>query len=192
MEFHSSYLIIALGFVLTGHYLNLIVFTMLILVHELGHYSIARIFGCKVLKIVIYPYGGKCVLEDYVNRDLHEELLIAMAGVVVQFLFYLFVCFIHEMGVIRDYTMNLFTLYNQQMIFFNLLPIYPLDGGRIVHLFLCFLFPYYFSNLICIVSSFLVIIGIFLLDVYQCNYSNIMILGEKILALSFFIRALFI
>ena len=167
LEFHSSYLIMAVGFLFSGYYLNLIVFTLLILFHEFGHYMIARLFGIKVLKIIVYPYGGRCVLEDFINRDLYIELLVAMAGVIFQFLFYSIIFLFFKIGYIRGYVMNLFTLYNNQMIFFNLLPIYPLDGGRIVQLFLCFCFPYYFANLICVVFSFIVIIVFFLYLVYS-------------------------
>ena len=39
IEFHSSYFIVALGFILTGHFINLIVFTSLILVHEYNMYK---------------------------------------------------------------------------------------------------------------------------------------------------------
>ena len=132
IQIHPSFYIIALGFVLTGYYLNLIIFTSLILFHEFGHFTAAKLCQAKVKKIVIYPYGGKTILEDYLNRDIHQEIFIASSGVIFQFIYYLFICFLHQKYFIRTYTMNLFTLYNSQMIFFNLLPIYPLDGGKIV------------------------------------------------------------
>ena len=53
----------ALGFVLTGHMTNLLIFTLIILIHEMGHYLIALRNGFNVLKITIYPYGGMTKLK---------------------------------------------------------------------------------------------------------------------------------
>lgn len=177
IEFHYTYLIVALGFILTGYYLNLIVFTSLILVHEMGHYFVARLFSFHVEKIVIYPYGGMTKIRDLVNRNIYEELLIASSGVMVQFLFYLVICFLHQYSFIRDYTMNLYTLYNNQMIFFNLLPIYPLDGAKILNLLLSNYFYFNLSNLLTVMISIFMILGIMIFDFYRCNYSDIMVMG---------------
>ena len=175
IEFHRTYLIMALGFILTGYYLNLIVFTSLILIHELGHYTIARLYHFPVVKIVIYPYGGMTKLNSMINRDINEELLIATAGVICQYIFYLFIKILFFQGMIREYTYHLYTIYNNQMIFFNLLPIYPLDGSKIINLLLEKYFPFYLSNQITIIFSFLFLLLLVILNLYQYNYSNIMI-----------------
>lgn len=175
IQIHPSFYIIALGFVLTGYYLNLIIFTSLIIFHEFGHFIAAKLCQAKVKKIVIYPYGGKTILEDYLNRDIHQEIFIASSGVIFQFIYYLFICFLHQKYFIRTYTMNLFTLYNSQMIFFNLLPIYPLDGGKILNMLLCITFPYKLANLLTITVSLTNIILLFTIHIYQYNYSNLMI-----------------
>lgn len=177
IEFHRTYLVMALGFVLTGYYLNLVVFTSLILVHELGHYLVASIFRFHVDKIIIYPYGGMTKISDLINRDIHEELLIATSGVIMQFLFYLVVVFFHREGLVRDYTMDLFTMYNGQMIFFNLLPIYPLDGSRVVNLLLSKFFCYRFANLMTMIISFFLIVLLAGVHIYCYNYSNVMVMG---------------
>ena len=177
LEFHRTYLVMALGFILTGYYLNLIIFTSLILVHELGHYITARLNNFNVSKIIIYPYGGMTKIDDMINRDICEELLIATSGVIAQYLFYLFITYLYHQGILREYTHNLYTIYNNQMIFFNLLPIYPLDGGRIINLILHKYFPYYKANILTIIISLLIIILLITLSIYQYNYSNIMIMG---------------
>lgn len=177
IEFHRTYLVMALGFVLTGYYLNLIVFTSLILVHEMGHYLMAMINHFHVTKIIIYPYGGMTKIEDMINRDICEELLIATSGVIIQYFFYLIMVYCYHKGFIREYTYNLYTLYSNQMIFFNLLPIYPLDGSKILNLILDRYLPYYRANSLTIVISFFIIIIIIFSSIYQHSYSNIMIMG---------------
>lgn len=175
IEFHRTYLMMALGFVLTGHFLNLIVFTSLILIHELGHYIIAKLNHFSVEKIIIYPYGGMTKLHSMINRDINEELLVATAGIIWQYFFYLFIYFGYTKGFVREYTYNLYTLYNHQMIFFNLLPVYPLDGSKIINLLLEKYIPYHTANNITILISMITLLLLIILNTYQYNYSNLMI-----------------
>ena len=72
IEFHSTYLFIALGFALTGYFYNLIIFTSLILVHEFGHYLMCIKYNVQVKKIIIYPYGGLIKTDDLINRNIDE------------------------------------------------------------------------------------------------------------------------
>ena len=51
IEFHYTYIIIALGYIITGYFPNLIIFTSIILFHELGHYIIAKINNLNPKKI---------------------------------------------------------------------------------------------------------------------------------------------
>ena len=81
----------ALGFVLVGYYKNLLIFTSIIVIHELGHYIIAKILKFNVVKIVIYPYGGLVKIEDSINKNSNDELLVAISGVVFQSLYYLLI-----------------------------------------------------------------------------------------------------
>lgn len=176
IEFHRTYYFMALGFVLTGHYLNLIIFTSLIIIHELGHYITARLNNFNVEKIIIYPYGGLTKISDMVNRDICEELLIATSGVIIQYLFYLFIFFLYKNFLIREYTYNLYNLYNNQMIFFNLLPIYPLDGGKILNLLLYKYFSFNKANILTILISIIIIFIIVLFSIISNSYSNIMVM----------------
>ena len=53
LEFHYTYILIALGFIITGHFHNLIVFTSIIIIHELGHYILAKTNKLNVEKIIM-------------------------------------------------------------------------------------------------------------------------------------------
>lgn len=165
----------ALLFVMGGYFLNLVVFTSLVVIHEISHYLVARMLKFRVVEIVIYPYGGMTKLDDFINRRIDEELLIAVSGVIGQYLFYLVILFLYKESIIREYTYSLFELYNGWLIFFNLLPIYPLDGGRIVNLLLGKVCSYNWSNRLTFLFS-LIFIGFILgLNVYEFNYSNVII-----------------
>lgn len=190
VRFHASYLMMALGFVLTGYYVNLIVFTSLVVVHELGHYLVARILKFNVLEIIIYPYGGITRISDYINRGINEELLIASSGVIMQYFFYLLLLYLGKLGLIRAYIISLVELYNSQMIFFNLLPIYPLDGGKILNLLLAKFFSYNLANILTVVISIGMIILVLVLNIYTYSYSNIMIFLVLLLYLGKFFGSL--
>ena len=177
LTFHYTYYLIALSYILAGYYQELIAITTLIIVHEFGHYITAKILNFKVEKITIYPFGGITKITDLINKDINKEILIASAGVIFQFLFYVSLVFLNKHNVIRDYTIDIYTLYNSQIIFFNLLPIYPLDGAKIINLLLSKIFNYNLSNKLTVIISLSSIVIMLTVNTYNHNYSYFMIIS---------------
>ena len=101
IEFHYTYLIVAVGFILTGCFSNLLIFTSIILIHELGHYLVARYHKQEVSKIIIYPYGGITKINMKINTDINKELSICLAGVLFQSIYFLIILILFEI-----YTLN--------------------------------------------------------------------------------------
>ena len=190
MTFHYSYIIMAFGYVISGYYINLIAITSLLLIHELGHYTAAKLLKFKVLKIIIYPFGGITKINDLINKDINEEILVATSGVIFQFIFYLIIVYLNHINIIRDYTLNIYTLYNNQIIFFNLMPIYPLDGSKIINLLLSKFFNYNLSNKLTIMISLMGMSLFILTSSYNHNYSYIMVLSVLIIYNYKFIKQL--
>lgn len=180
IRFHPSFLFVALGFILTGYFLNLIIFTSIIIVHELGHYLICKLKKFKVIEIVIYPYGGITKLEEFINRDIDDELLLATFGVIFQSLYFLIIYILFTHGLIRGYAFNIFSDYHYSILFFNLLPIYPLDGFRILNLFLAKKISYKKSNDITLYFSILLLAFLFIQNYYTFNYAYIIVLSTLI------------
>lgn len=174
ITFHYTYIIMSIGFILTGHFLNLLIITTIIIIHELGHYITAKLLKFKVDKIIIYPFGGLTRINDLVNKDINEEILIATSGIIYQFIFYLLILYLHKINIIRENTLNLYKTYNSGIIFFNLLPIHPLDGSKILNLLLSKIFSYRLSNILTIIISLISIIIILTIDTFTNNYSYIM------------------
>ena len=167
----------ALGLVLTGHFSNLFVFTSLILVHEFGHVIVAAVFRYKIDKIVIYPYGGLTKLDCFVNTDIYKDLLISISGVVLQCMYFFIVYLLYSAGIIRGYIYNLFYLYHNSMVLFNLLPIVPLDGFKILNLIFSKIFNLNLSNNLSVFVSLCTIIFFLFSDLYQKNYSMVLVIG---------------
>lgn len=177
IEFHYTYIIIALGFILTGYFSNLIVFTSIIIIHELGHFIIAKYNHMNPIKITIYPFGGITKMNNLINTDISRELMVALSGVLFQSIYYLIILFLYKHNVLREYIFNEFTTYHYSILIFNLLPIYPLDGGKIINLLLAKVLPYKLSIKLTIVISFIVGIIIFICNYYKFNYTTILIIS---------------
>ena len=177
IEFHYTYILIALGFILTGYFHNLIVFTSIILIHELGHYTLAKINHFKIEKIIIYPYGGLVKINNLLNTSINKELTIAISGIIFQTIYYLLIVLLYNQGIIREYIFNLFTTYNTSILLFNILPIHPLDGSKILNLLLSKIIPFNLANKLNIIVSIITLIIILLVNYYNFNYTLILTLG---------------
>lgn len=104
--------------------------------HELGHSIISRRLGVPVDTITLYIFGGLAHLKQEPKRA-RDEFLIAIAGPAVSFLFALG---FGSMSWLGEETIGLklyeFTrwvgLANLSLAVFNLIPGFPLDGGRVL------------------------------------------------------------
>jgi Zn-dependent protease len=100
-----------------------------VILHELGHSMAARMYGIRTRDITLYPFGGVAAIESMPRNPKHE-LVIALAGPAVNgvlFAFFLF-AFVFAGG-------SLFaTLAAMNLIMgvFNLIPAFPMDGGRVL------------------------------------------------------------
>ena len=158
-KIHILYYIVAIITILTGRFKDFIIINTIILFHELGHISMALYFKWKIKKIVLLPFGGLTIFDEYINRPIKEELLIAIMGPIYQIILYIFLFCIHIMtSKIKE--------YNLLILVFNLLPIIPLDGSKILNLILNKVFCFKYSHMISIVIS---LISIILLILYRFN-----------------------
>lgn len=145
-KFHVLYYIVAFICFLTGYFKDFIWISILIIIHELGHVTGAILCRFQIDRVVILPFGGMTILNDRVNRPISQELLILVLGPIYQQLFFLILCKLHLMHAT-------FSLYHYVLLFFNLLPIVPLDGSKLIELLLERFFPYKKAKYICFFFS---------------------------------------
>ena len=104
-----------------------------IVFHELAHSLTARCFGCRTHNIVLTVIGGCASLES-IPRKAWQELLTAAAGPASSFLlavaFYVASAFLPGGNLLGE-VMWCAGHINAGLALFNLLPGFPMDGGRI-------------------------------------------------------------
>lgn len=120
-----------------------------ILVHEFGHVFAAHLCGWKVNEVVLHQWGGHAsMVPPYGPRWAINDILISLAGPVAGFCIALFIFlsreyfprFIEGFGAEGDVFWSFMFFINLVWGLFNLLPIFPLDGGQATRTFLTALF----------------------------------------------------
>ena len=177
ITFHYTYIIIAFGFIITGYFSNLIIFTSIIIIHELGHYLIARMLGLYPKKITIYPFGGITTMDNLINTKITKDLLVALSGIIFQSIYYIIIILLYKQNIIRDYIFNIYKTYHHNILYFNLLPIYPLDGMIILNLILNKFIPYKKTMQLTVIISIITTIITLNLSYYNFNYTTILIIS---------------
>ena len=100
-----------------------------IVLHELGHALMARRYGIGTNDITLYMIGGIARLNR-MPRSAGPELLIALAGPVVNVVISAVLAGVMALGVHHRLLYEVLGL-NIMLVLFNLLPIFPMDGGRV-------------------------------------------------------------
>ena len=120
------------------HTAALLAFFTCVVLHELGHSFTAMHYGIGVRRILLMPIGGMAEF-DSIPRQPGRELLITVAGPAVNFALAagLWLILPPSTGVETDHVTlaefgHLLLQWNLLMGCFNLLPAFPMDGGRIL------------------------------------------------------------
>jgi len=129
-----------LGAAAAGVALMLALFACIVL-HELGHALMARRFGIATKDITLLPIGGMARLERMPERPAHE-FLVALAGPAVTLVIAvtLFAWLrlsgdwrpLDAISLSRGAFVEQIMVANVALLLFNLLPAFPMDGGRVL------------------------------------------------------------
>lgn len=118
----------------------------------------------KVKEINIYMFGGVTILNEDLNLPIYKEVLFLVMGPLSQILFVLLIKLLYTIGYVNALTFDKIIIINKFLLTFNLLPILPLDGGKLVNNILDYFIPYKLSHKITIIISLLFIPFIFIIN----------------------------
>jgi Zn-dependent protease len=118
-----------------------------VVLHEFGHALMARRFGVTTRKITLLPIGGVASLEK-IPEEPYQEFLVAIAGPLVNMVIAMLLFFVvpvqnmlelqleEMLEELNRLSMGNFLFYlflaNAALVVFNLIPAFPMDGGRVL------------------------------------------------------------
>jgi stage IV sporulation protein FB len=152
---HPLFWFIAASSMITGLFKEFIILFVIIIVHEIGHLSAAAYFNFKIEKINLYPFGGYIKFNDQLNRSINEELAVLISGPLLQIIYFLIMTFFYNLNFFNASTYNVICNYHYSLLIFNLLPIFPLDGSKLLNLVLSKFISFKLSHLLMIYMSYI-------------------------------------
>ena len=131
LSFHPLFILLCCGFVYFGFFGLLASYLLCLLFHEFAHALMAKRLGYKLNKIKLMPHGVS-ISGSNVYFSYKDEIKIALAGPLSNFvLVVLIVALWWIFPTTYAYTYDLYVA-NFVIATTNLIPVYPLDGGRVL------------------------------------------------------------
>ena len=127
---HPLFLVIGILTFFVGVGEIFLCYLVTVLLHEIGHAIVARHLGYQLEQISLLPFGAELSLQDD-NFTSSDEIKIAVAGPLVNLILIIICVSLWWIFPITYYYTDLFVFSNFITFVFNLLPVFPLDGGRV-------------------------------------------------------------
>lgn len=164
---------------LTGTFMELSIILFIVFVHELGHFFMAKKYRWRVRSVTLWVFGGVMDTDEHGSRPNREEFFVTIAGPLQHLWIYLMLFFLFPFFQVPASVAHTVFYYNTVILMFNLMPIWPLDGGKLLFNVLSAVLPfkkaYYRTLLISMVSSFILIIMV--LFVLPFNLSAFLVIA---------------
>ncbi len=124
IEINLKIIFVFLLFVLLNNIDTYIIFLIFIIIHEMSHLTVAILIGAVPKKISVNPFGVSLELYSYEKIDFWGRIFFFSIGPFTNFIIAL-ISFFLKFNDLIIYT-------NLAILCFNVLPILPLDGGKIL------------------------------------------------------------
>lgn len=130
IKVHPLFFVLALALVACGRAWAFVLTFVALILHELAHAGFARLRGFAVKKLVLLPFGAMMSTEE--NFDRASSVIVGLAGPLCNLVLALVTVGIWWLFPETYAYLDKFFYANLSLGLFNLLPIYPLDGSRVV------------------------------------------------------------
>lgn len=126
-------IVLTAAWIITGYWATAVVIYTLLILHELGHAIAAAAFGVRIYELELLPFGACVRMENVFEGHPLKESIIAAAGPVTSLMCAVSACALsgYFPGFITE-QLKLAERFGFITAVFNLLPVLPLDGGRIL------------------------------------------------------------
>lgn len=166
--------------------LMMVLLFICVLLHELGHALTARALGIPVREIQLLPIGGVAVLGRPVLNPGHELLITIMGPVVNVLIIVALAAFAVATGLVArvspetvvglggtpglDGVVLWLIQANALLAIFNLIPAFPLDGGRVARALMAFVMDYRRATVIAATVGQVIAVLLGILGLYSLNF----------------------
>ncbi len=131
LKIHPFLLLLGAIYAWLGLGVEVLLVLAVVLLHEMAHLFTAWGMGVTIQEVELFPFGGQARMEDFTGMDPEKEIVVALAGPACSFtlaaLFYFLIPYLSA-----NSQLSMFVQMNAMLGGFNMLPVLPLDGGRIV------------------------------------------------------------
>ena len=165
---HPAMLLYGLYAFLTGHGLYMAMSTLSILLHEGAHAACSMLFGKPPGGIELTPLGAVMYQEDECSLPACKRILMLLAGPAITFGLCFSAIILTKNAILPRHLGEILFVCNLSILLLNLLPAFPLDGGRITALLLGLILPVRTVNrIMCCVGS-LFGVAMIVLNIFAC------------------------
>lgn len=180
---HPLFFIFGIYNAITGQIFSFVIYTVTAIIHELGHSLVAHGAGYKLNKITLMPYGA-VVSGDIEGLNLLDQVKIALAGPLINISVALFfVASWWVFPITYAYT-DIVVSANFSMAIINLLPVFPLDGGRVLWSSIALKYDSEKARKICVTTGIFTAILLFSLFIFALAKS---VMNVSLLFFSLFV-----
>ncbi len=164
IKINSCMIILWLLLLYNGYFFESLLSVVIILLHEIAHLFVASSYGLKAKEIELFPFGGVAKLEGIIGPDPKEEIKICIAGPLLNLgLVFFFVVLRNIFS--SSYIIDFLIKGNFIMFIFNIVPIFPLDGGKILRAILSYFLGYKKATIMMtratyVIATIIIIIGL--------------------------------
>jgi len=144
LKFDPSFYAMTLLAIMLGYLNEYVIFALTIIVHELGHLTMAFFYKWDLVELKFFAFGGVMEFKGELNKSNKEDLIISSGGILFNIIM-LIVLYVLRSNTVSAIHINLinYAIWAQLfVIIFNSIPLPPLDGSRIVYAILCQFIPY--------------------------------------------------
>ncbi|WP_246320323.1 M50 family metallopeptidase [Paenibacillus qinlingensis] len=180
-RFHPLFTLIMIGCAITGYFLEAITLFGIVLIHELGHLTAAKGFGWRVQEVQLLPFGGVLIVDELGSTSTREELIVAIAGPLQHVWMIGLALILKSLDIGSGNWWDYFIEANFMIGLFNLIPVMPLDGGKIMQALLGYIMSFHntivYSVWISMIISFSIIVMAIIQLVQGQLPINILVIG---------------
>lgn len=142
IHIHPLFWVIVVIAVIHAQFFNLLLLFLIVFIHELGHLVACLYFSWDVKRVLLLPFGGVVETDEHGRRPLKEEMIVILAGPLQHFWLIALAKILFLFSFISPATYETFVQFNWMILFFNCLPILPLDGGKLLYYIFSSLWPF--------------------------------------------------